>query len=43
MAKYSRRPKQRRGRRWYRNVGDPIDLAKKGLTNPNDSKQENSK
>jgi len=35
MAKYAR-GRNRRNRAWYRNVGDPIDLAKKGVENPND-------
>lgn len=37
MAKYNRSAKVRRGRRWFRNVGDPIDLANKGVANPNDA------
>lgn len=33
MAKVNRNPKVRRRRRWYRNVGDPINLT---AGNPND-------
>lgn len=36
MAKVNRNPKVRRRRRWFKNVGDPIDLANRGLKNPND-------
>ena len=36
MAKYNRGGKIRRKRRWFLNVGDPIDLKKLNQTNPND-------
>lgn len=36
MAKYNRAGRVRRRRRWYRNVGDPIDLRLKNIENPND-------
>lgn len=36
MAKHSRSKKIRAKRRWYQNVGDPIDLRAKNTTNPND-------
>lgn len=35
MAKHSR-GRYRRNRRWYKNVGDPIDIRKGNGTNPND-------
>jgi hypothetical protein len=38
MAKYNRAPRIRKSRRWFKNVGDPIDLIKRGQTNPNDGK-----
>jgi len=38
MAKASRSKKARKGRRWFKNVGDPVDFAKKGIVNPNDQK-----
>lgn len=37
MSKYNRNPKKRRNRRWFKNVGDPIDLRKQGTANPNDA------
>lgn len=36
MAKHSRSKKVRTKRRWYQNVGDPIDLRKLNMPNPND-------
>lgn len=36
MAKHSRSKKARAKRRWYQNVGDPIDLKKVNQANPND-------
>lgn len=37
MAKHSRNKKARKQRKWLKNVGDPIDLARKGIPNPNDN------
>lgn len=36
MAKYNRNARVRRRRRWYKNVGDPIDLRNRSVDNPND-------
>lgn len=42
MSKYNRNPKKRAKRRWYENVGDPIDLRKTNTTNPNDQPKSKS-
>lgn len=36
MSKYNRAGGSRKKRRWFKNVGDPIDLKVKGIVNPND-------
>lgn len=36
MARASRSKKARGRRRWFKNVGDPIELARQGIANPND-------
>jgi hypothetical protein len=37
MAKYNRNAGVRARRRWYRNVGGPIESARRGQGNPNDA------
>ena len=40
MAKHNRNARVRKRRRWFKNVGDPINIASKGGTNPNDKPKE---